>query len=86
MNAMWWWRSHLRAVGRQRAGAGKAVVAGALLLLPKIGFACPVCFAAGNANVLQTYYLSAVLMSLLPLVIVAVLAGWLRRLFKNELK
>jgi len=40
--------------------------------------ACPACFSASGPGVLATYVLTAGLMTLLPLGIVAVFAVWLR--------
>lgn len=62
-----------------------AVFSGALVtLLPRLARACPACFAASNERVLPTYYLTGVFMTLVPLVIVGVLARWLRQRFKDE--
>lgn len=41
--------------------------------------ACPACFAAADARVLDMYLLSAALLSLLPLCIVTGIAWWWRR-------
>ena len=51
--------------------------AAALLLAPSAAMACPVCFASANPHVLATYYLTTVLLMLLPLAIVGSIAGWL---------
>lgn len=82
---MWWRRFHLQATRRHGSGACKALFAAAsVTLLPTLAFACPVCFATGDERVVHSYYITAALMSLLPVVIVAVFAGWLRRLFKSD--
>jgi hypothetical protein len=39
--------------------------------------ACPSCFSAGNPRVLETYYLTALLLSILPLAILGTIGGWL---------
>lgn len=41
--------------------------------------ACPVCFSQVNENVLQTYYLTAAFMTLLPAAIVAAIGAWVYR-------
>jgi hypothetical protein len=85
---MRWCSPHFRetpATAQQRRNPGTAIAAGLVALLPRLAAACPVCFGASNEQALHTYYLTAVFLSLLPLVIVAVFAGWLRRLFRNDL-
>ena len=64
-----------------RLGGG---LAGLLLLHASPLLACPVCLAATNARVLHTYYLTAVLLLLLPLAVLASIAGWLYRRFKES--
>jgi hypothetical protein len=54
-------------------------VAFATALQPALAAACPACFSAVNERVLETYYLTAAFMSVLPLVIAAAFALWLRR-------
>jgi hypothetical protein len=88
MSAMWWQRAERGAAPgprRDLAGTGRAAFcAAAWVLLPNAASACPVCFAAGGGRLLQTYYLTAALLTLMPLVIVGLFAGWLRRRFKDE--
>jgi hypothetical protein len=60
-----------------------AAAGGLAASLPKIALACPVCFAGGSERLLHAYYLTALFMTLLPLVIIGLFAGWLRRQFKN---
>ena len=70
--------------GRSAAISGQAVFMGAaVVLLPELALACPVCFSAASERVFHTYYLTAVVMTLLPVAIVALFAGWLRRRFKQ---
>lgn len=45
--------------------------------------ACPMCFGAAPPRVLDAYLLSAALLSLLPLAILAALGGWLFALSKR---
>ena len=57
----------------------------ALVLAPaRVLRACPVCFSAANARVLETYYLTTVLMLLLPLLILGSIAGWLYFRFRES--
>jgi hypothetical protein len=63
-----------------------AVTSAVALLFPQLALACPVCFAGGSEQVLHTYLLSAACLSLLPLAIVALFAGWLRQRFKNHVQ
>lgn len=65
--------------GTRALCAGGAV---ALLAAARDAGACPVCFQAGDANVLWFYGLSTLGLSLLPFALVggiALLARWLRR-------
>jgi len=55
-----------------------------LLLHARALRACPVCFSAVSAQVLETYYITAVLMTLLPLVVVGSIAGWLYLRFRES--
>jgi len=55
-----------------------------LLLHASPLLACPVCFSATNARVLNTYYLTTVLLVLLPLTILASIAAWLYFRFKES--
>lgn len=64
----------------RNAGSTGALV----MLLPRLALACPICFSAANEHVLRTYYLTALFMTLLPLVMVGVLAAWLRQRFKRS--
>lgn len=54
----------------------------AALLRPGVALACPVCFSAANEKVLSAYHFTAALMTLLPLVILGSIAGWLHRRFR----
>ncbi len=46
-----------------------------LVLLPRAAGACPKCFGSEPPAVLTTYYLSTLLLSLLPVIIIATLVG-----------
>jgi hypothetical protein len=48
-------------------------------LLLRRALACPVCFSQANQGVLEAYYLTAALMTLLPLLIVGCIGAWLHR-------
>ena len=48
---------------------------------PVAAVACPVCFSAANGRVLEMYYLTAALMTLLPLAVLGTVAVWLRHRF-----
>ena len=69
------------AARRGRVGAQRAAISGALwiTLQPAVAAACPRCFSAANPRVLETYYFTAVLLSLLPLAILGTFATWLYR-------
>ena len=54
------------------------------VLLPTAAFACPACYGASSERVLKAYWLTAAGLSLLPLLIIAVFAAWLRRAFRVE--
>jgi hypothetical protein len=45
-----------------------------LLLPPAIASACPTCFAASGAGGLRAYYLSTVLLSAMPFVMIGMIA------------
>ncbi len=67
----------------RRAGA-LAALSTAAALFPRAAPACPLCFAAGGEQTLHAYYLSAAVLSLLPLVILGVFAAWLWRHLRDE--
>ncbi len=52
--------------------AGLAIVC---LSLPGWAEACPVCFSSATEEVLHTYYLSAAMLTLLPLLVIGTLVG-----------
>lgn len=79
-------RRDARSIGRSFPAVGATLLAAVAALVPRVACACPVCFSAGSERVSQAYYLTAALMTLLPLVIAALLAGWLRQRFKQEPK
>lgn len=68
---------------RPSAGAWVCTATAAILLWPAAAAACPVCFSGVSEKVLETYYFTAVGMTLLPLIFVGVLGMWLRRQFKR---
>jgi hypothetical protein len=61
-----------------------SALAAILLLQARPLHACPVCFSAGRGPVLETYYLTTVLLMLLPLVILGSIAGWLYLRFRES--
>lgn len=65
--------------GRRTTLAGALVAA----VHPTASFACAVCFSETNARVLDAYYLTAVLLTLLPFVLLGTFAAWLRRHYKR---
>jgi len=72
--------SAVRVKTRRRTWAAAAVAS--LLARAPEAWGCPVCFGAGDDNVLWFYYLSTVMLSLLPFAIVGTIAAvvlWLRR-------
>ena len=71
---------------RRESRLAPAIVAlsAAAALSPRTAPACPLCFAAGGEQTLHAYYLSAAVLSLLPLVILGLFAAWLWRRLKDE--
>lgn len=72
----------MHAVARGRAAALRTVGVAALLVVivhPAPSSACAVCFSAASVRVLGAYHLTAALLTLLPLALVATFALWLRR-------
>jgi predicted cobalt transporter CbtA len=68
------------AARRGRVGIRQAALGGVVIALqPALAAACPMCFSAASPRVLETYYFTAVLLSLLPLVILGTFATWLYR-------
>jgi hypothetical protein len=47
---------------------------GAILLAPRLAFACANCFAASNPGTLRAYYLSTVILTLMPFILIAAIA------------
>ena len=62
----------------------RETLAGAALtmLSPAVVLSCPVCFSGSSERVLESYVLTAGLMTTLPLLIVAAFAVWVHRRFK----
>ncbi len=58
----------------------------ALLLRATAARACPNCYAASPTRVLSTYYLSTLLLSLLPFVIIAAIAAVALRLYRGVVR
>lgn len=52
-------------------------------VVPARSLACPVCFSAVNTSVLETYYWTAALLTVLPFVLAGVFAVWLRRRLRS---
>jgi hypothetical protein len=57
------------------AATAYALAAGA----PATALACPSCFAGSSQRVLETYYLTAAVLTALPLALVATVVVWLYR-------
>ncbi|MEE9214389.1 MAG: hypothetical protein V3U54_06265 [Thermodesulfobacteriota bacterium] len=51
------------------------------ILFPALAQTCPFCFSSATEEVLHTYYLSVIFMSLLPFGVVGGLAIWI---YKNK--
>jgi hypothetical protein len=54
------------------------------LVRPAAALACPVCFSGSSDRVLGAYLVSAVVMTLLPLVLVGGFAVWLGRSGRDD--
>ena len=52
------------------------------MLSPAVALSCPACLSGSSERVLESYVLTAGLMTTLPLLIVAAFAVWLHRRFK----
>ncbi len=69
-----------RAAARRRTHAARAhlpsLVAGAMVLVPASVLACPSCFSSTSERVLQTYYLTATFLTLMPFLVLGVLGTW----------
>ena len=69
-------------MGRTRRAAGPRVARlGAALAVaaPAVASACPVCFGAAGERVLHSYYVTAAVLTLLPLLLVCGFIAWLAR-------
>jgi len=66
---------------RGRASILAALFTVALAFVPRLAHACPTCFAASGEGALRGYWWSTTLLSLMPLVLIAVvaLAAWMLR-------
>lgn len=62
----------------------RAASAGLLLAWSGPARACPVCFGSTSAQVLDAYYASVLLLSLLPLAMIAGFAAWLYALSRRH--
>lgn len=60
------------------------IAAVCLLIIPSETWACPLCFASSNASVLSAFYLTTVLLILLPLGAVGFVALTLARFRKRD--
>lgn len=58
-----------------------ACITTALLAIaaPAVALACPSCFATASPQVLRTYHFTALMMTLLPLLLLGAIAGWIYR-------
>ena len=59
----------------ESVGIYSGVVIGVLLLLPNILSACPTCFAASGPTSLRAYYISTILLSAMPFVLIGLIAA-----------
>lgn len=50
-------------------------VIAAIALFPSLALACPVCFAAGGSRAYWAYYVSTMLLSTMPFVLIGVAIG-----------
>ena len=58
-------------------------LAAGVALMPSVAAACPVCFSGNEAN-REAYYLTFLLMTLLPVSSVLGLLWWLRRRLREQ--
>ena len=68
----------MRVMRFSAALAGMALT----ILSPAVALSCPVCFSGSSERVLESYVLTAGLMTTLPLLIVGAFAVWLHHRFK----
>lgn len=54
-----------------------AIPIAALTVAASAANACPVCFSANDESVLRTYYMTAAMLTVLPLIMLAAIGGWL---------
>ena len=64
----------IRRFVRQLSPVGGTVLT-LLLQSPVAAVACPMCYGSSSSRVLDTYYLSTLMLSLLPFCILGVIAG-----------
>jgi hypothetical protein len=64
---------------KQILAGGAALAASA----PLAALACPVCFSNGNPRVLEAYYFTAAMMTVLPLALLGGVAAWIYRRAKR---
>ncbi len=55
-----------------------------VMLLPELALACPTCFGSVSKHVLNTYYLSALFLSLLPFGVIAMIVLVVRSSSSNN--
>mgnify|MGYP005826947491 CR=1 FL=1 len=65
----------MRAANKNPARAIGALAIAAIALIPSLALACPVCFAAGGSRAYWAYYISTVLLSTMPFVLIGVAIG-----------
>lgn len=63
-----------------RMAARASVLAALLFIAPRASQACAKCFGASDTKVLRTYLLSGVMLSLLPIALLAFIGWMVRRL------
>lgn len=74
-----WWRIRASRASRMIA-AGVALLPSAV---PAVAWACPVCFSATSQRVLHSYYVTAVVLTLMPFLLVGGFVVWLVRRTRN---
>ncbi len=63
------------ASNKRRASAIVLLVSATSALLPSLALACPVCFAAAGSRAYLAYYVSTVLLSAMPFVLLGAVIG-----------
>jgi len=59
------------------------IIVSSFILVPRVVEACAVCFS-GKEESLEAFYLTTVLLTLLPLVMLSLIGYWLYRQYRKE--